>query len=202
MYLEAPLLPIPQQKNVMWWWVGVEPSSLIGLQGGTSSTRLRHHSLWAEAQPVSTDQGELTVHQWEYTMPKTWRQKKETCHSGDLSFQNPLSNLSSFFLNINTTFWSSPGTDNWLHFTIEKVWGVKGFLEVLEPWAFKLDGGWVCGLGIGCPHLLGRSVANKASRVCEGSGWIVIVPHSWFVVDEWSYRGCLHVITIKPEDST
>lgn len=130
-----------------------------------------------------------------------------TPKEGDLPFLTlkfPKTSHQSFFLilNINTTFWSSPGTDYWLHFTIEKVWGVKGFLEVLESLALKLDGGWVCRLRIGCPHLLGCSVANKASRVCEGSGWIVIIPHSWFVVDDWSYRRCLHVINIKPEDST
>lgn len=183
----------------MWWWVGVEPSSLIGLQVGTSSTRLRHHSLEAEAQPVRTDQGELTVHQWDYSMPMT---PKEDLPFLRLKF--PKTSHQSFFLilNINTTFWSSPGTDYWLHFAIEKVWGVKGFLEVLESWALKLGGGWVCRLRIGCLHLLGCSAAYKASTVCEGSSWIVITPHSWFVMDDWRNRRCLHVINIKPEDST
>lgn len=98
---------------------------------GWSTSRIQQHR--EPERRWGQHQGELTIHHWECTVSVTWHQEE-----GNLANfpKHSHSCYLIFYLILKTTLWSSLGA-YWPHFTIKRVWGVKGFLQVLEPVSLK-----------------------------------------------------------------
>lgn len=186
MYLEVSLLPIPQQLAWLGCWVGVEPSSLISLHLGTS----QHTS--EKMLTGSSSRSPACEHRSGWTnSPSLTYIYHVTPKEGDVPFLRlhrlPSALLNAnliLILNIKTAFWSSWGTDHWLHYKNRRRLGSQVLPRGSVIVSIKV--GWRLSLQTQnrTPSLLGCSAANEAEEErAEARQCLHLTPDVWWAIE-------------------